>query len=256
MLLTIDIGNSRVKWAEWQAGNIVARGADVYDKENLSITLDVLFAGLKKPSVIYSVCVAEKKVRHALTHWVKKHWQLQIDYLATDKKFNNVIHGYENPAEHGADRWAAIIAANYLYPETALCVIGAGTAITFDFIKHDGRHLGGYILPSYVSMHTALTGDAANVSAPLDSSVANGGVLDSDVPDNTSDAVNYGLHRLLQLGVQGFCKHAKNVLGSSVQIIVTGGFAETILNYPDMPDIHYAPDLVMQGLYLIKTEKP
>ncbi len=255
MSLTIDIGNSRVKWAEWQLGKIVARGASGYDKENFSLTLDVLFASLKKPLVISSVCVAGEKVRHALTHWVKEHWQLQVDYLETGRKFNHVIHGYENPAEHGADRWAAIIAANYLYPETSLCVIGAGTAITFDFIKRDGRHLGGYILPSYVSMHSVLTGGTANISSVLDSSVFNEDVFCSDVPDNTSDAVNYGLHRLLQSGVRSFCKQAESVLGGSVQVIVVGGFAETLLNYPDMPEMHYAPDLVMQGLYLIKTKK-
>ena len=48
---------------------------------------------------------------------------------------------------------------------------------------------------------------------------------------------------------------AVRVLGDSVQVIVAGGFADTLLSYPDMPEMHHEPELVMQGLYLIKTTK-
>lgn len=259
MTLTIDVGNSRVKWAQWQTGKIIASGADSYDKKNLLISLDGLFGDLRKPSVVYSVCVAGEKVCQVLTQWVKQHWKLDVDYLVTNKKFNNILHGYVDPLEHGADRWAAVVAAGSLCPNVSLCVIGAGTAITVDFLKHDGRHLGGFIFPSYVSMYSALAGDTANVSTKLEGLVSSGVEFDAandSVPDNTSDAVEYGLHRLLQAGVQSFCKQARHVLGASVQIIITGGFAETILSYPDMPEMHYEPDLVMQGLYIIKTTKP
>ena len=267
MSLTIDVGNSRIKWAEWQAGKIVSRGADVYDKANLSATLDVLFTNVKRPSVVYSVCVASTETRHALTLWVRQHWQLEVDYLAVDKMFNSITHGcvingYADPSQHGADRWATIVAAQNLYPKTPLCVIGAGTAITIDFLTHDGRHLGGYILPSYVSMRSALLSDTANVSVMSDD--LNGNSLDvaslltdnDSVPDNTNDAVALGLHRLLQAGVVDLYLQAKHILGESVQVIISGGFAKVILSYPDSPKMHHVPDLVMHGLYLIKTTKP
>lgn len=259
MTLTIDVGNTRVKWAEWQAGKIVASGAGGYDKKNLSVSLDDLFAGLGRPSVVYSVCVAGEEVSRALTQWVKQHWKLDVDYLVTNKKFNDIVHGYVNPLEHGADRWAAVVAANSLYSGVSLCVIGAGTAITVDLLKDDGQHLGGFIFPSYISMYAALVDDAANVGRGLDGLVFSDVMLDvkmDSVPDNTSDAVKQGLHRLLQAGVQSFCKQAKYVLDDSVKIIITGGFAETILNYPEMPAMHHEPELVMQGLYKIKTTKP
>ncbi len=238
MSLTIDVGNSRIKWAEWQAGKIVARGAEVYDKENLSATLDVLFTNVKKPSVVYSVCVASTETRHALTLWVRQHWQLEVDYLATDKIFNvvthgYVIHGYADPSQHGADRWAAIVAAQNLYPKTPLCVIGAGTAITIDFLTHDGQHLGGYILPSYVSMRSALMSDTANVSVMSDDLGGNGldvaSLLadDDSVPDNTNDAVTLGLHRLLQAGILDFYLQAKHVLGESVASNYLGWFCKS-----------------------------
>ena len=259
MTLTIDVGNSRVKWAEWQAGEIIVSGAGGYDKKNLLLSLDGLFDGLRKPSVVYSVCVAGDEISQVLSQWVKQHWKLDVDYLVTNKRFNNIVHGYEDPLEHGADRWAAVVAAESLYSSVSLCVIGAGTAITVDFLKHDGQHLGGFIFPSYVSMCSTLAGDTANVSSGLDdlgSSNMSFDVKMDSIPDNTSDAVKHGLHRLLQAGVQSFCKQAKHVLGDSVQIIITGGFAGTILSYPNMPEMHYEPDLVMLGLYRIKTTKP
>ena len=57
MSLTIDVGNSRVKWAEWQAGEIVASGAGVYDKKNLPASLDALLVDLKKTfSHLFCLC--------------------------------------------------------------------------------------------------------------------------------------------------------------------------------------------------------
>jgi pantothenate kinase type III len=69
------------------------------------------------------------------------------------------------------------------------------------------------------------------------------------VPDNTNDAVNQGLHKLLQAGIRELCSFAQDIMGEPMKIIITGGFAEIILNYPDMPVMQYKPDLVMQGLY-------
>ena len=40
-----------------------------------------------------------------------------------------------------------------------------------------------------------------------------------------------------------------------MKIILTGGFAKTILNYPDMPAMHHKPDLVMEGLYNIMKQQ-
>ena len=78
---------------------------------------------------------------------------------------------------------------------------------------------------------------------------------ESGVPDNTNDAVNQGLHKLLQAGVREICQIAKQKMESPMQIIISGGFAKTILSYPDMPGMIYQPDLVMQGLYEIMKQR-
>lgn len=250
MILTIDIGNSRIKWALWQAEVIVARGVSDYDVKNSAAGFDELFSSVEKPARVFAVCVAGERVRQSLSEWVKQRWQLDVEYLKTQKQYKNIINAYPDPEQYGADRWAAVVAAHQSFPASPVCVISAGTAITIDLIDKKGRHLGGYILPSYASMHAALLADTANVSSTF-----NIRPDEQNVPDNTDDAVNQGLHKLLQAGIREFCRSSQDRLGESVQVILTGGFAKVIMAYPDMPVMHHKPDLIMQGLYDIMKQQ-
>jgi len=244
MILTVDIGNSRIKWASWQAGGIVARGVASHRQNRCVDVFNELFATLEKPSHVYVACVAGKKLSQTLSEWCKQRWQLDAEFLKTEKRFENIINAYEEPRQHGVDRWAAVVAVHRGYPGFSVCVINAGTAITFDFVNKNGQHLGGYILPSYISMRKALLADTVNVMSASDVQ------FDSDdVPDNTSDAVNQGLHKLLRAGIREICQFAKQKMDSPMQIIISGGYAETILAYSGMPVMKYEPDLVMHGLY-------
>lgn len=250
MTLTVDIGNSRIKWALWQADKVVTRGALLYQRDNCAEAFDELFKPLEKPAHIYAACVAGEKISQALSEWCQRHWQLDVGFLKTEKQFDNIVHAYEDPSQHGVDRWAAVVAAYQKYPACALCVINAGTAVAFDLLEKDGRHLGGYIMPSYVSMYQVLQADTANVRAVLDARFD-----DVCVPNNTNDAVNQGLHRLLRAGVREICQFAERKMDSPMTIIISGGFAETILAYPGMPAMQHEPDLVMQGLYSIMKQR-
>jgi len=253
MILTVDIGNSRIKWAQWQAEVIVARGVAAYQTDKIRSAFDQLFLAVEQPSQVFAVCVAGEAARKALSDWVRRHWQLDVQYLKTEKQYQGIVNAYQEPERHGADRWAAVIAASQSFPDTAVCVISAGTAITFDLVDNTGRHLGGYILPSYVTMHAALLGDTANVASTLNARFDLNN--NKNIPDNTDDAVNAGLHKLLQAGIRELCRFAQESLGGSMQIIITGGFAKTILGYPNMPAMHHKPDLVMQGVYSVMKQQ-
>jgi type III pantothenate kinase len=261
MILTVDIGNSRIKWASWEADRIVARGVAAYNEAATANMFDKLFSTLieassAKPSYVFALCVAGVVKQQALSTWVKQHWQLDVEFLTTEKHYKNIINGYADPSQHGVDRWAAVVAGFQGNPGASVCVISAGTAITFDLITQSGQHLGGYILPSYASMHKCLLSDTMNLESTLQElSPAVLPVQQQTVPDNTYDAVNQGLHKLLQAGIREICQYARNRLDGPVRILLTGGFAETILRYPDMPVMHHHPDLVMQGLYNIMMQR-
>lgn len=250
MILTIDVGNSRIKWAFWQGGNIIECGAAAYSKnspfesfEKIYSTNDMFAATISR---VLAVCVAENDVSEALNEWSVQHWGVSVEHLKTEAKYNNIIHAYESPDQHGADRWACVVAAHQSFLGSSVCVIGAGTAITIDLVSRDGQHLGGYIMPSYATMHKALLVDTANVKsipAPQFKKI--------DIPVNTNDGVNQGLHKMIQAGIREICQLAKNKMPEPMEIVLTGGFAETILEYPNMPVMHHEPELVMHGLYAI-----
>lgn len=247
MILTVDIGNSRIKLAQWHSGVIVAHNLSVYHGEKLTDIFDTLFVEMEKPSEIYAVCVAGREKSTAFVDWVNRHWRQTVRFMKTEKQYKNIINGYPDPAQHGPDRWACVVAASELFPDAPICVISAGTAITFDLMQADGKHLGGYILPSYVSMHRALLAGTANIASVASERF----VANRKIPDNTDAAVNAGLHKLLQAGVCEICSTAKIVLGETMKIVITGGSAQAIMAYPQIPAMSYQPDLVMQGLYKI-----
>jgi len=257
MILTVDIGNSRIKWASWQEEIIIARGVTACGVDKKAQAFNKLFSVIgkssqEKPSYVFAICVAGDEMSRELSEWVKQNWQIDVEYLKTEKQFNNIINAYEDPEQHGVDRWAAVVAGHQSCPGFSVCVINAGTAITFDFINKNGRHLGGYILPSYVTMHKALLADTANVKSAFNVQFYEN---ENSVPGNTNDAVNQGLHKLLQAGIREICQFAKQKMDSPVQIIISGGFARTVLDYPDMPAMIHKPDLVMQGLFEIMTQQ-
>jgi len=251
MILTIDIGNSRVKWAQWENDKIVARGVAAYASQSLMEIFDALFLPLtttsEVPLYVYAICVAGDEKSQVLNDWILQHWRLDVEFLATQKKFKNIINAYKNPELHGVDRWVSMVASCLSNSDSSLCVISAGTAITVDLVDKDGSHLGGYILPSFATMHSALLADTANV----DSTYSVEPYKDS-VPNNTNDAVNQGLHKMLRAGICDICQFAQSKMSEPMKIILTGGFADVILAYPDMPVMLDKPDLVMQGIYSIK----
>jgi type III pantothenate kinase len=249
MILTVDIGNSRIKWALWQADVIVTRGQTDYAAVYDATTFDTLFQGVAQPSAVYAICVAADVAAQALNSWVLRHWQTDVAYLKTEKKYKKLLHAYNEPAQHGVDRWAALVAAYQSFPDTAICVINAGTATTFDLIDNSGQHLGGYILPSFYTMHKALLADTANVASKFSEQ------LQQKIPTNTSDAVNQGLHKFMQSGIREMCQFAQDTMGKPVQLVLTGGFAQAILYYPEMPAMCFKPDLVMQGLYDVMQQR-
>ena len=51
------------------------------------------------------------------------------------------------PAGLGADRLAAIVGARAAAPDSDLIVVDAGTCLTFDVVRRDGRIMGGNISP-------------------------------------------------------------------------------------------------------------
>ena len=146
-ILTVDLGNTRVKWGVWQDGSLVKQGAQVYADGDLPAVLSEAWHALEVPTGIMFSCVAGDAVEAGLNAWIEENWQIQPRKLVTTNTFAGLSHAYPLPEQHGTDRWAAMIAAHEMYSERPLCVISCGTATTLDVIDANGRHLGGQIMP-------------------------------------------------------------------------------------------------------------
>ncbi|MCK6389538.1 MAG: type III pantothenate kinase [Azonexus sp.] len=156
MILCIDSGNSRIKWAwltdgQWSDPGTATQG-------DFS-ALTALAASLPSPRRILLANVAGDAVAASIVDALAP-WQRRLDVVRSEAAAFGVINGYQNPQRLGVDRWCALIGARAMSP-TATLVVMAGTATTIDTLTADGRFAGGLILPGQQLMLTALARETA-----------------------------------------------------------------------------------------------
>ena len=162
-MLTVDIGNTRIKWGLWEANHIESSGDCEHQTQ---FTLQLFSDCLPKEKQIDKVCVANVAGESALTAlegWVQARNIKEFFILKTTKECCGVFNAYRDPSTHGVDRWAALLGARSLY-QGAVCVISAGTAVTVDFMGADGVHQGGSIMPGLEMMRQALIKETSGIA--------------------------------------------------------------------------------------------
>jgi type III pantothenate kinase len=248
-ILTVDIGNSRIKWALWENAAVVEQGAHVYNSDNLSVILGKAWDALEVPGTVMLACVAGADTETQMQNWLAEHWQIEARVLRTTKQFAELRHGYAHPEQHGVDRWAAMIAARNLY-QSALCIISCGTATTLDLIDADGQHLGGQIMPGTELMFASLK-SRIPVLSNLEFTNA---VPDQPFATNTVDAVQLGVTQMAAAALDHACVTAREQLGADMKTLITGGAATGMLALMKTP-AQLQPDLVLYGLYLAAQQE-
>jgi len=248
VIVLIDIGNSRIKWASLSKGKLHP-GDDIQRPENphaLASCTEKHWEHLKKPRVMVVSNVAGPTFAAALSDWAIARWQVQAHFVIAERSAFGVTNAYHIPERLGADRWAALIAARRRY-DGAVCIIDAGTAVTIDVLSAGGIHQGGLIIPGLNMMRRALferTQDIlAATIAPAHSSI---NLLARD----TRDGVDGGTLYTLVAAIDRVVTDVGVELGSEPTRIMTGGDAAALL--PLLGDeYHYLPELVLEGLAVI-----
>ena len=188
MLLLIDIGNTRIKWAllqsdrllpawqlmqkldaGWLASGVVTHAAlpalaaawlvaqtEAQSKvQNIAQISQVVIANVAGAEV--AAQVADLLQRTFLLPAGAMHW------FAASAAAAGVRNGYRQPTQLGCDRFASLIAARTLFPEQPLLVVTSGTATTIDALSADGTFIGGLILPGLGLMATSLARHTAQL---------------------------------------------------------------------------------------------
>lgn len=231
MILLIDVGNTRLKWACVEAGEWRAQGA--LPTAEVAGLAEVLAS--HDPAWVGVCCVAGAAVRAAIEAMLagrSAHW------LAPVRAGHGISNRYARPDSLGADRYAALIAC--LRRGDAPCVVlGAGTAVTVDALTGDGEFLGGMILPGVVLMRRALAGGTAGVpEAPGHW---------HEFPRATGDAVTTGVITAVTGAAEAMRRRLGSRLGRTVPVIVTGGDAALLADHLAAPAT-IVSNLVLEGL--------
>ena len=158
MILAIDAGNTRIKWGLWDRGAWLATGAVGRGE---AMRLSEQWKPLPQPTRVVACNVAGEPIRSELAGLLSR-WRVPVAWAASAAEQCGVRNGYRDPAQLGADRWVALIAARHLQSGAVLAVM-CGTAITIDALTGDGRFLGGLILPGIEAMVESLNGRTAGV---------------------------------------------------------------------------------------------
>jgi len=134
MLLLIDAGNTRIKWAvaalDAAPGHWLAQGAVAHDE--LAQVVPQWRGISVVRTLVSNVAGAAMAARIAESLAAAGVTPESIEWFRSTPARAGVINGYREPAQLGCDRFASLIGARHRHPGRPLLVVTCGTATTID----------------------------------------------------------------------------------------------------------------------------
>ena len=249
--LAIDIGNTRLKWAQYAAprpgARLLAQGAVFLE------TIDTLaereWSGLAAPDTLLGCVVAGEGVKRRIEEQLEL-WDIEPRWVVSSAKACGVVNGYDHPSRLGVDRWVALIGARQRLlrqgPPRPALVVMVGTAVTVDALDTSGRFLGGLILPGFGLMLRALEMGTAGLKAPTGEAV--------DFPTHTSDALMSGGADAIAGAVERMHRRLRARTGEAPALLMTGGAAVKLGPIVDLP-FETVDTLIFEGLLQLQAAR-
>ncbi|MCB2040087.1 MAG: type III pantothenate kinase, partial [Rhodoferax sp.] len=209
--LAIDIGNTRLKWAQYEAprpgARLIAHGAEFLD--NVDTLAEGAWAPLQEPATMLGCVVAGEAVKRRVEEQLEL-WDVSPRWVVAKDAEAGLRNGYDHPSRLGADRWVAMIGAwHRMRAQGAarpIVLAMVGTAVTIEAIDAQGQFLGGLILPGHGIMLRALESGTAGLHVPT-----------GDVrmfPTNTSDALTSGGTYAIAGAMERMVQHLRTHCGA------------------------------------------
>jgi type III pantothenate kinase len=240
LILVADAGNSRVKWA-LHDGRAFTQEAWVA-LERLQ-DLAAAWSGLPPPGAIAIANVAGPGVRETLGRLMGA-WGVEPIWVEGARSQCGVTSLYEDPAQLGPDRWAALIGARRRVRQTCL-VVNSGTAMTVDAMSAAGEFLGGLIVPGFDLMHRSLGEHTARLAADRGKFTV--------FPRNSADAITSGAVQSLCGAIERMARAIEQAGHGNPSVLLTGGAAAAVRE-PLGLAVTYVERLVLEGLVCIAKE--
>jgi type III pantothenate kinase len=249
MILLLDIGNTRIKWAQALNGALTPQQSLMHREVAAEAWTRQLFRERFRPTRLLVSNVAGEEMAAIIRREAERSWHVSPEFAAASANAAGVTHAYAQPAFHGVDRWLAVIAAHHMVSNAA-CVIDAGTAVTIDAVDARGLHLGGVIIPGIKMMvdslltRTSDLGARSRGSRPGATTRGKTGMFASDTAQSIE---NGALFAIAAAADRGVTELMRAVRGDRPNVYLTGGDAERIRAVMTT-DAEVIPDLVLRGL--------
>lgn len=249
MLLAIDIGNTTVALGVFQGKALVKEWRVRSEREKTADEYSIMMLELLRtagldPASIEGVIISSVVPPLTPSFQTLSQGLFGLKALVVGPGLRTGLPIlYENPAEVGADRVVASLAAFEKYGGPAI-VIDFGTATTFDAVTARGEYLGGAIAPGIQISAEALYLRTAKlprieVTKPKKA-----------IGKTTVASMQSGLHFGYIGLVNSIIAEISKELGGDPQVVVTGGLASHFSPEIRVPH-HHEPHLVLEGLRLI-----
>jgi len=250
MILVIDVGNTRLKWAWLTSTGLSGQQAVVHRDVKPGIWTAALFESGQKPSRVLVSNVAGRAVAKTLAKLAKKKFRVGVEFVAAAPEYHGLVNGYLDPALLGADRWLALIGA-WTRARTALCVVDVGTAVKLDSVDVNGQHLGGLIAPGIHMMREVLMSKTSDIARAAEKSTPS---LAGILANNTIGAISRGAVFALAGMSDRAAEYIEQSSGIKPRIFITGGDAGMITGTM-RSQAEIVPDLVLQGLAVMAAQQ-
>ena len=254
--LTLDVGNTRLKWALYDApkpgARLLQQGAVFL--ENIDRLSEDDWKTIPRPRLALGCIVAGEAIRRRVEEQMEA-WDLVPHWVVPSAAEAGLTNGYDYPTRLGADRWVAMIGAyarmqqhteDTHHEPQPMVVVMVGTAVTVEAIDAHGRFLGGIILPGHGIMLRALESGTAGLRVPT------GEVR--PFPTNTSDALTSGGTYAIAGAVQRMVEHLRAQTNAEPLCFMTGGAGWKMAPSMSTP-IELVESLIFEGLLVIAQER-
>ena len=240
MILAVDAGNSRVKWALHDGRSFVREGWVAHADFD---ALDAQWSSLPAPSSIVIANVAGDETGQRLRKCLER-WPIAPRWASSARSQAGVTNCYDEPSQLGVDRWAALIGAR-AHSSDPCIVVNAGTAMTVDALGAQGKFIGGIIVPGFNLMHESLAANTARLSAERGNF--------TPFPRTTRDAITSGAIQALCGAIERM-RDAMLAAGHREPVLVfSGGAGELVAGHLGRP-ARNVDKLVLEGLVRIAME--
>ncbi len=211
MILTIDVGNTRIKSAVFEQNTILE--TTVFLKETFKESIEKILKNFSNIEVLVLSSVG--KIDETELKFLSNRIKIYVINKNQHFPFQN---NYGTPNTLGIDRMVLVAGAVLQYPSQNRLIVDAGTCVTYDFVDKDDVYYGGAISPGFRLRYEAMHNYTAKLPLLKLEDVEN------LVGNSTNNSMHSGVVNGLTFEIDGYIDAIKAEKENFI-IILTGGDA-------------------------------